>query len=102
MEKVIKSLEEALEVIKAQNIEIVDLKNKATDSEVAAKEAIDAYNELQPKSEEVLELKVEGGKAIINFGVDFEGKYYSKKDLLKQKAIVEKLIAIGSGAVTKL
>lgn len=103
------TLEQAVEKINQLNQELASakseietLKSQKEDAVNAAQEAIDKYNELKPQQEESFELEIKGSKFKVEFGVDFQGKYYSKADLVENKAVVEKLVKIGSGAITKL
>jgi len=96
------TLEQALEKIKTLEQAKAELKTQLADTQKGADEAIAAYNALKPKSEETFEAEVKAGKVEINFGVDFEGKYYSKADLVESPKVLEALLKIGSAAVTKL
>ncbi len=96
------TLEQALEKIKTLEQANEDLKTLLADTQKGANEAIAAYNALKPNSEEKFEAELKSGKVQVNFGVDYQGKYYSKAELVESPKVLEALLKIGSGAVTKL
>lgn len=79
---------------------INELKQELTEAQDMATEAIDKLNAVDSTQVKALETKVSGKTYLVNYGVNFEGKDYTAKDLSTDSQLAEKLVEMGSGAFT--
>ena len=101
MAEKIETLEQALEVIKGKDNKIEALNNELKDAKEAANDAIAKYNAIAPKAPKDFDVTLKNKKVVVvNFGVHYDGKYYSKEDLVNAPEVVEKLVKKGSGAIS--
>jgi hypothetical protein len=86
--------------LKSKDVEIDGLKLELTQAQEIATEAIDKLNVADSTTVKAIETKVSGKSYVINYGVNFGGKDYTAKDLSEDSDLSEKLVEMGSGALT--
>lgn len=88
-------------LIASLNDQLKKKEAEVNEAQAIAKEAIDKYNALMPQIPVVPEVKLKSKRiAVVNFGVQYKSKKYSKEELLEAPEVVEQLLKIGSGAVS--
>jgi hypothetical protein len=91
------------EMFAEQDQQHEDLRTQLAEAQVIAQEALAQFNETAPKVPQVLETtSASGVKVKVNFGVHYNGNQYTAAALVEEPAVIDELIAIGSGSITIL